>query len=128
MNIVEGGYGSRQFRIQYKPPLRNEVRFGGQHFVNSKYSNLSLDCVFVRRGYKTTVRESQIIGLLKLKVQGKSGKRINIFCNNLYKLYFSRHFIVGHYSVRHGNMLRKLIAFPALLTNCAIFTNMNFFW
>ena len=61
--LVEGDYGSRQFCIQYKPPLRNEVRFGGQHFVNSKYNNFSLDCVFVRRGHKTTVRESQIIGL-----------------------------------------------------------------
>ena len=63
MNLVEGDYCSRKFCIQYNPPRKNEVRLGGQNFVNSKYNNFSLDCVFVRRGYKTTVRESQIIGL-----------------------------------------------------------------
>ena len=62
-NLVEGDHVSQQICIQYKPPLRNEVRFGGQHFVNSKYNNFLLDCVFVRRGYKTTIRESQVTGL-----------------------------------------------------------------
>ena len=46
MNLVD--YGSRQFYIQYKPSLRNEARFGGQHFVNSKYNSFSLDCVTSR--------------------------------------------------------------------------------
>ena len=54
MNLIEGDYGSRQFCTQYKLFLRNEVRFGGQHCVNSKYNNFSLDYV-IRRGYKTTV-------------------------------------------------------------------------